>query len=139
MSHFKVKSLFEIALKEYATTKGLRVAYDNVKFTPLANETYIQCHLLPADTFTDTLGGDHKAFIGVFQIKIIIGSGKSVAIVNQMTEELQAIYGVYKVFEEAIPSEFFVQVTSPIKVPEGKVVDGSWIVPCYFQYRADTN
>lgn len=139
MSHFKVKSLFEIALAEYAATKGIRVAYDNVKFTATTNETYLQTHLMPADTFTDTMSGDHTAYIGVFQIKIIIGSGKSVKVVSEISTELQNIFKTYKVFREASPSTFSVQVFSPFNVPEGKVIDGSWIVPCYFQYRADTD
>lgn len=136
MSHSRVRALFNTALIAYATPKNIRVATDNVKFTPNTNETYIVAHLIPADTYTNTLGGDHKAFIGLYQMKVVTGTGVSTSVSDNITQDLQAVFLVDKLFTK---DGFTVQVVSPIHSPEGKAQDGSWVVPCYFEYRADTN
>lgn len=136
MSHSRVRALFNTALLSYATPKNIRVATDNVKFTPNTNETYLAAHLIPADTFTMTLSGDHKSFIGIYQIKVVTGSAISTAVSDNITEELQDVFLVDKLFTK---DGFTVQVNSPIHSVEGKAQEGSWVVPCYFEYRADTN
>lgn len=136
MSHARVRSLFNTALIAYATPKTIRVATDNVKFTPTTNETYIVAHLIPADTSTNTLGGDHKGYLGLYQIKVVTATGVSTSVADNIVQELQAVFQVDKLFTK---DGFTVQVTSPIHSPEGKAQEGSWVVPCYFEYRADTN
>lgn len=136
MSHSRVRALFNTALIAYATPKNIRVATDNVKFTPNVNETYIAAHLIPAETYTNTLGGDHKAFIGIYQMKVVTGTGVSTSASDDITQDLQTVFQVDKEFTK---DGFTVQIVSPIHSPEGKAQDGSWVVPCYFEYRADTN
>lgn len=143
MSHAKVRKIFAAALAEYAALKGLKVSYDNVKEKFDDNdEDHIKSHLIPADTFTDTLGGDHKAFIGMFQMTIVTKYGTGYLLTEEIIEELQNVFKVYKDFleDENDPiNSFRVQVTSPIKNPEGKQNASQWVVPAYFEYRADTN
>ena len=136
MSHAKARALFNTALLAYATPKQIRVATDNVMFKPITNETYIAAHLIPADTTTNTLGGDHKKFIGIYQIKVVTGSGVSTSVSDNITQDLQDVFQVDKMFTK---DGFTVQVVSPIHSPEGRAQEGSWVVPCYFEYRADTN
>lgn len=136
MSHAKVRALFNTALLAYATPKNIRVSTDNVKFTPTTNEVYISAHLIPAGTYTNTLGGDNKEYIGVYQLKVVTGSGVSTSASDNITDELQTVFQVDKLFTK---DGFTVQVTSPIHSPEGRAQEGSWVVPCYLEYRADTN
>ena len=137
MSHARVRNLFQTALKAYADNKGLRVAFDNVQFTPTTNETYLVSHLMPASTNSRTLSGDHKAFVGVYQITIVSPSGRATSKSDEISAELQQEFTVYKRYTDS--TGFTVQVMSPLHTPEGKVQNGGWIVPCYFDYRADTN
>lgn len=136
MSHPSILNIFQTALSGYATAKPIRVAYENVQLTPTANETYLVAHILPSSTKTDTLSGDHKRFMGVFQITIVSPSGKATSNYQTLVNELQTLFPVYKIFEI---TGFSVQVTSPLHTPEGKVQNGAWVVPCSFEYRADTN
>lgn len=137
MSHSKVRAIFATLLTEYALTKDIRVSYDNVKFDPTVNELYLQTHLIPVDTPTLTLGGDHKEYLGIYQVKIISGSGSATGIADSIIDDLQNLFPVYKLFKDL--SGFTVQVYSPVHSAEGKAQDGRWTVPCYFEYRADTN
>lgn len=138
MSHARVRKLFSAALAEYAVLKGIKVSYDNVKEKfDEDDDDHIETHLIPADTFTDTLGGDHKAFIGMYQMKIVTKYGTGYLKTEEIIEELQAIFKVFKEFTD--DTGFSVQVISPIKTPEGKQNASQWAVPAYFEYRADTN
>lgn len=139
MSQAKIRNIFQTKIASYAATKSIRVAYDNLQFVPKANETYLACHLIPSVTKTETLSGDHKAFIGIFQITIVVGSGKATSLSDEIAEELQNEFKVYSLHSRAADPLFVVQVLSPLNVPEGKVQSGNWIVPSYFEYRADTN
>ena len=59
MSHAKVRNIFQSLLAEETkvggSLEGIRIAYDNVKFVPNTNELYLALHLMPVDTFSDTL------------------------------------------------------------------------------------
>lgn len=137
MSHARVRNLFQTALAAYAATKGIRVAFDNVQFTPTTNETYLVSHLMPASTNSRTLSGDHKAFVGVYQVSVVTPSGKATNTSDEVLKELQNLFPIYGRYTDL--TGFTVQIMSPLQCPEGKVQNGGWIVPCYFDYRADTN
>ncbi len=136
MSNARIRVLFNTALVGYAKPKGIRVAADNTPFTPKTNETYLVAKLIPVDTSTETLGGDHKGYIGLYQIKVVTASGISTDVSDKLIEELQDVFKVDKLFSK---DGFSVRVISPIHGPEGKAQEGSLVVPCYFEYRADTN
>jgi len=139
MSHARIRNIFNYEMSLFAEVNNLRVSFDNVNFTPNVDETYIQCHLIPADTQTRTLGGDHKEYIGLYQMKVITASGDGSGNADDIVEKLQTKFPVYALFKEDDPSIFSVQVLSPIHSPEGRDQSGSWGVPCSFEYRADIN
>lgn len=143
MSHARIRNILNYEMSLFAEINNLRVSFDNVSFTPNVDETYIQCHLIPADTQTRTLGGDHKEYIGLYQMKVITASGDGSGNADEIVEKLQTKFPVYALFkEDIVPGELFpfsVQVLSPIHSPEGKDQSGSWVVPCSFEYRADIN
>lgn len=140
MSHGRVRRLFSSAISSWSAgrVKPIPLSFDNVigKFDGV-NEDHIEVHLIPADTFTETLGGDQKAFIGLFQMKIVMKYGTGALDTENIVEELQNVFKVDQIFKDE--TGFSVQVTTPIVVPEGKQIGGQWAVPCYFSYRADTN
>lgn len=137
MSHSRVRNLLATKTTEYATTKGLRVSYENYKLYPEADETYLETYTIPAPTITRTLNGDHKEFIGIYQIKIIVGSGVATSLSDEIVEELQLTFTVDSTYTDT--SGFTVQVISPVSIAQGKVQDGKWVIPCSLEYRADTN
>lgn len=139
MSQARVRNLFQTALSQYATTKNIRVAFDNIQTKPKfeANETYLVSHLLPSSTATQTLNGDHKRFLGVYQVTIVTPSGTATAKSDEIANDLQEMFTIFKRYTDS--DGFAVTVMTPLNVPEGKVQNGGWIVPCYFNYRADTN
>lgn len=139
MSHAKVRNIFQSLLAEETKVggplEGMRLAYDNVKFVPKTNELYLALHLMPVDTFSDTLNArDHTAILGLFQVKVIEGSANATGVSDDVVAALNDIFIADKVYGE----EFKVQIITPLKVSEGKAQDGRWSVPCYFEYRADT-
>lgn len=139
MSHARVRTLFSAALANYAQQKGLEVSYDNVKIE-FVGDTYIRSHIIPSDTFSDTLSGDHKGYTGMFQMTIVTKYGTGLLTMESIANDLQNIFLVNKMFTDGkVPIPFNVQVTSPLIVPEGKQSGVAWESPCYFEYRADTN
>jgi L-rhamnose isomerase len=136
MSHARVRTLFSAALANFAQQKNMKVSYDNVS-DGFDNEDHIESHIIPADTFSETLSGDHKAFIGMFQMTIVTQYGTGYLKTESLVEELQTVFKLNEMFTDT--TGFSVQVTSPIHTPEGKQVGGQWRVPCYLNYRADTN
>ena len=136
MSHGRIRKIFSAVVAEYATQKDIPVSYDNVSFKS-GDVDHIETHLIPADTFSDTLGGDHKAFIGMYQMTLVVQYNTGLLKAEQIAEELQNIFQINEMFTDGLG--FSVQVTSPITIPEGKQVGVQWRVPCYFEYRSDTN
>ena len=136
MSHGRIRKIFSALVSEYATQNNIPVAYDNVSFKAV-DVDYIETHLIQSDTFSDTLSGDHKAFIGIWQMTLVVQYNTGLLKAEQICEDLQGIFELYKTFTDT--SGFSVQVVSPIKIPEGKQVGVQWRIPCYFEYRSDTN
>ncbi len=135
MSHAKVRNLFQTALSDYARPKNIRVAFDNVQFVPKVGEIYLAAHLLPSSTNALTLNADIENLMGIFQITIVGEAGKATAPTDVIAQELKQEFTAFKRYTDS--TGFTVQVVSPLHTPEGKVRNGSWVVPCYFDYRAD--
>jgi hypothetical protein len=138
MSHKIIRQIYEARLAAWATARvpALRIAYQGVTFTQAAGETYLESFVLPAGTTSESLGGDHKAYTGVFQVSVIgpagAGTGKSEGIVD----ELAALFPLFDRYSKA---GLTVVTMTPVEQGPG-IPDGSnWTVPASFQYRADTN
>lgn len=137
MSHARVRKLFSAALDVYAEGKGYKVSYDNVKAS-LPNDVRIKAHLMPAETFSDTLNGsDHTGFIGLYQMIIETKYGTGTLQSELVVEDLSEIFVCDKVLADE--TGFSVQIITPLKAAEGKQIDGVWVVPTYFNYRSDIN
>lgn len=136
MSHARVRKLFSAALAEWAADKNIPVSYDNVVNTFDMNQNHVQSHIIPSDSYSDTLGGDILTYTGIFQLKVITKYGVGMLDSEEYIRELQEVFKLNKRFED--DNGFAVQVVSPIFTPEGKQVGAQLVVPSYFTYRADT-
>jgi len=137
MSHEKAKLIFERALLANTDLTQYDIAFDNVKYTPVTNKTYLQTHLMPVDTSTQTLNGaDHTRLIGLFQIKILTEAGKGSGLAASIAEKIKQTFPTDKMF---VDGSFWVQVVTPLSVDTGRAQDGFWTLPCYFRYQSDTN
>ncbi|MGS3629563.1 phage tail terminator-like protein [Enterobacter hormaechei] len=70
--------------------EGISVAWENVPFTPPANEMYLAVHDLPVTPRTINLGLRCRTYSGVYQINVVApaGSGRTsvVALASRVAE-----------------------------------------------------
>lgn len=137
MSTKACRVILESRLAAWATARvpALRIAYENVQFVPAAGETYLRAHLLPADTESVDLKGDHRGYRGIFQVDIVrpIGSGPGPAL--DIAAELNALFPVNGRYTSGAVTA---QVITPVSAGPAGQDASSYVVPVSFQYRADT-
>lgn len=108
------------------------IAWDNAPFTPPA-VTYLRCHMLPAQTDSNDLKGDHRCYRGTYQVSIYApinqGSGGAEAI----ADELAALFPNNL---RLSASGLSLQVISPVSAKPAQD-EGRYVLHCYFFYRAD--
>jgi hypothetical protein len=146
MSHARIRKLFSDALLTYAEPTDIPVYLDNVtkcvrkkriETDPAEQkpDEYIATHLIPADTFSDTLSGDHTGYIGMFQMTIVTKYGTGCTRAEDIIDGLQDTFKINKVY--TADNGFTVQVTSPIKTNDGQQKGIQWVQHAYFEYRSD--
>lgn len=118
-----------------ARSPALRVAWENVAFTPAGGETYLRAFLLPATTTSDTLAGDHRAFRGVYQVTVCAPINIGPASVEAIRDELDALFPMnLRITSGALT----LQVVSPASAGPAIQEDAYFALPVSFRYRADT-
>ena len=138
MSHNIIAAAFESRLLAWAKarSKPLKVEVENEVYTPIAGETYLRAFTLPAVTGSNTLGGDHRLYQGVFQINIVAPSGKHRTEASGIVDELAALFPL----NLRIPRAGLVSLVMTPVAPGPGIPDGNtFTVSASFQYRADTN
>lgn len=136
MSDSKIRKAFNDIVRGYATSKGYPVALENGVFTPPATGPYLKTQLFPAKTGSSTLAGDHKSYIGVYQVTIAVPAGEGTGNVTTIIDELQALFPLYQ--RVAYGSNIAV-VMSPVSPMTAITQDGYFYTPTFFNYRSDTN
>lgn len=138
MSHDIIAAAFEARLLAWAKarTKPLKVVVENETYTPATGEMYLRAFTLPAVTASNTLGGDHHLYVGVFQVSIVAPSGKYRTEASGIVDELAALFPV----NLRIPRAGLVAIVMTPVGPGPGIPDGNtFTIPASFQYRADTN
>lgn len=136
MSQLLVKSILESRLNTWASTRNppLRVAWQNVPFSPAQGETYLRAFLLPAETLSQDLAGSHRGYIGVFQVSIVCpiseGAGEAYTIAGELNTQFP-MNGRYT------SSGVTVQIVSPVSIGPALQDESIFTVPAFFNYRAD--
>lgn len=150
MSNRKIDNLFYDKLVEGLTVNGkLEIVimrpdvilsaeqegmYDNV--------SQIVPSLIPAPSETQTVGGDHKRFTGIYQVdvKVFMDADDPSADFNNKLYDIQdKLQDIFEVDMLITSTNFSVQVISPLKTSAARQFKQWWTCHCYFNYRADTN
>lgn len=136
MSHAIIASIYEAKLIAWnaARSERLKIVFENTAYTPAAGETYLRAFTIPGDTASNTLGGDHRLFTGVFQVSIIAPAGtgktKTVSIVAELT-------GLFPIYVRDTKNGFVVTPMTPVEQGPGITGDSTYTVPLSFSYRSD--
>jgi hypothetical protein len=114
----------------------LKVVVENEVYKPVDGETYLKAFTLPADTASNTLGGDHKLYTGVFQVSIVTPSGKYRGAAGALADQIAVLFPLY---EQNTKGVLTVVTMTPVDPGPGIPDDTTYTVPVSFLYRADTN
>ncbi|EZP62705.1 phage tail terminator-like protein [Pseudomonas sp. RIT357] len=138
MSHAIIASIYEAKLIAWNAVRSekLKLVFENTAYTPAAGETYLRVFTIPGDTASNTLGGDHLLFTGVFQVSIITPAGTGKAKTNPIAAELTDLFPLYA---RDTKGAVTVVTMSPVDPGPGIAGDSTYTVPISFLYRADTN
>ncbi|NID14397.1 phage tail terminator-like protein [Luteibacter yeojuensis] len=137
MSNKLVRRAIETRLAQWAAarTPALRIAYENVAFTPVNGETYLRGFLLPAATGSNDLAGQHRVYRGVYQINVVAPIGLGPGAVEGIADELATLFPLNLRMTVA---GFTAQVIAPATAAQGGQDESTFVLPVSFQYRADT-
>jgi len=136
MSDSKIRKAFNDIVRGYATSRGMPVELENGIFTPPATGSYLKTQLFPAKTGSNTLAGDHKSYIGVYQVTIVVPAGEGTGHVTAIIDELQTLFPLYQ--RVAYGSNIAVVMT-PVSPMTGIPQGSYFYTPTFFNYRSDTN
>jgi len=138
MRHASIASIYEAKLIAWnaARAQKLKIVFENTAYTPAAGETYLRAFTIPGDTASNTLGGDHRLYTGVFQVSIIAPAGTGKTETNPLVSELTSLFALYA---RSTKDEVTVITMSPVDPGPGITGDSVYTVPVSFSYRADTN
>jgi len=129
-----VRAVLEGRLASWATTNTLGVAWENAQFEP-DGSTYVRAYMLPAETLSQDLKGDHRAYTGVFQVSIYSpineGPGGAYALVDSLNTQFP-MNGRYT------SGSITVQIIKPVSAGPAQQEDSYYIVPVSIGYRCDT-
>ena len=138
MSHAIIASIYEAKLIAWnaARSEKLKIVFENTAYTPAAGETYLRAFTIPGDTASNTLGGDHRLFTGVFQDSINAPAGDGKTETNTIAAELSILFPLYARDTKGAVTAL---TMSPVDQGPGITGDSNYTVPVSFMYRADTN
>lgn len=138
MSHAIIASIYEAKLIAWNAVRPekLKIVFENTAYTPAAGETYLRAFTIPGDTASNTLGGDHRLFTGVFQVSIIAPAGTGKVKTNPIAAELTDLFPLYA---RDTKGAVTVVTMSPVDPGPGIAGDSAYTVSAAFTYRADTN
>ncbi|WP_339506568.1 phage tail terminator-like protein [Pseudomonas sp. EA_15y_Pfl1_P102] len=138
MSHAIIASIYEAKLIAWnvARPDKLKIVFENTAYAPTEGETYLRAFTIPGDTASNTLGGDHRLYTGVFQVSIIAPAGTGKIKTNPITTELVDLFPLYA---RDTKGAVIVVTMSPVDPGPGITGDTTYTVPISFLYRADTN
>lgn len=138
MSHAIIASIYEAKLIAWNAPRPekLKIVFENTAYTPAEGETYLRAFTIPGDTASNTLGGDHRLYTGVFQVSVIAPAGTGKAKTNPIVDELD---GLFPLYARDTKGAVTVITMSPVDPGPGITGDSTYTVPVSFLYRADTN
>lgn len=86
-----IQKALDIALKQFGTANGIKIALENIGAPTDTSVPYLAGYLLPAPTEdADLYFTDRRS--GIYQIDISYASGAGSAVINRMTDLLNAAF-----------------------------------------------
>lgn len=129
-----IASALAARLGTWADAEGISVAWENVPFTPPANEMYLAVHDMPVTPRTIDLGSRSRTYSGVYQINVVApaGSGRNsvVALAGRVAE-------LFPEGLEIAGKDFTCWISSAPGIFRGVPTPVSYTVPVSLNYRAD--
>lgn len=136
MSHAIIASIYEAKLIAWSKARAepIKVVFENIQYDRADGETYLRAFMLPGDTASSTLAGDHRAFIGIYQVSIVAPANTGKTKTNPLVFELTALFPLYARDAKAGVT---VVTMSPVDLGPGITDPPTYTVPVSFEYRAD--
>ncbi|EPA1039117.1 DUF4128 domain-containing protein [Enterobacter bugandensis] len=129
-----IASALAARLGAWADAEGISVAWENVPFTPPANEMYLAVHDMPVTPRTIDLGLRCRTYSGVYQINVVapVGIGRTdvVALADRVAE-------LFPEGQEIEGRGFTCWIDQTPGVFRGITTSVSYTVPVSLNYRAD--
>ena len=136
MSDALVRAAFETRLAAWAAAQSpaIPVAYENATFTPPTGR-YVRCFLIPATTDCETMNGEHRRRMGVFQVSLCMPIGSGPAAATALAASLDAAFPIALPMTQGSIKVFLL---SPMSIAPALQEDNRYVVPVSCTYRADT-
>lgn len=129
-----IASALAARLGTWADAEGISVAWENVPFTPPANEMYLAVHDMPVTPRTIDLGLRCRIYSGVYQINVVTPAGTGRAEVVALARQVAALFPEG---QEMQGDGFTCWITSTPAIFRGIPTSVSYSIPISLNYRAD--
>ncbi|MFA5595940.1 MAG: phage tail terminator-like protein [Pusillimonas sp.] len=136
MSKRQIRAAFESRLSAWtkAQTPVVPVAWENTPFTP-TTYPFLRAFIVPDDTDSLDLAGDHRLYTGLFQISVIGEVGKGAAQAERIAESIAELFPLN--LRMAV-TDGVVLVYSPMSEGPAMPDSGIFTLPVWCRYRMDT-
>lgn len=135
MSDTLVRAAFETRLKSWADAQvpPIPVAWENVPFNPPTGR-YVRCYLMPAPVASETMNGEHRRRMGVFQVSLCMPAGAGVAPAVGLAASLDL---TYPLAQPMTYNGLNIFLLSPMSMAPAIQEEDRYVVPVSCTYRAD--
>lgn len=136
MSNAIIRSALEGRLKTWADAQSppIPIAFQNAPFTPPNQARYMRAFLLPAETDSNDLAGEHRAYMGLLQVSICVPDGTGSGAAETLSTAIEALFPVSL---RLVKSGLTVMITKPASAGPALPEAGIYVVPMSIRYRAD--
>ena len=133
MSQARVRNAFESRLAAWAASKALPVVWQNVGAGNMTGD-HLRAYLLPAQTLSMDLAGEHRGYRGVFQVSIFtrpnIGANRAESLARELDD-------LFPVALRMLSAGLTVQVMTPM-ASRPAIQETDWYsVPVDCRYGAE--
>lgn len=134
MSKARIRAAFEDRLTTWAAaqTPEIRIAWENIKFTPPEGR-YGRANLLPARTVSRDLSGMAREYAGVFQVSLYMPIGSGPGSADALEASLDAAFPVEDTLGD---DQFRIYITSPMSAAPALEDADRYVIPVSCMYRA---
>lgn len=136
MSLPDIRYLLESTLKTWADSRSpaIQVAWQNVPFTP-PSALYLRSFLMPAETGSQTLDGEHRRYTGVYQVNVVAPVGVGPGVAENIAQGIADLFPMNQLLSM---TGLDVYIVAPMSIHPAIQDSDRFTVPVSCRYRADT-